>query len=147
LRHHYQKEALMFGLSSLKLGLGIGALILIALFALSIKLGINKIAAQGKEIATLKTDLATEKAARQKDVQGLTVLAQGMIAASSARALDERTLGETINASNPNPVSPDLGAFLDRLRVQAGSNTGSAPSTAGAGAAARPRAGAGNSQR
>jgi hypothetical protein len=109
-------EALMFGISYLKLGLGLGVAILVALAAFGIKAGINKIDAQGRQISQLKTDLATEKQARERDVRGLTVLSQGITAAASARAIDEKILGETINASNPKPVSPDLGRFLDGLR-------------------------------
>lgn len=125
----------MLGFSWFKIGASLAVIVAIGLLAFAIKSGINKIEKQGKEIATLKIDLATEKAARQKDVQGLTVLAQGMIQASSARAIDEKVLRETIDAKKPTPVSPGLAAFLDRLRLQAGSNPGPASSPASTGAA------------
>jgi hypothetical protein len=108
----------MFGFSYLKLGLGLGALILIGLAAFALKAMVNKIDKQGQQIATLRGELATEREARKRDVAGLTTLTRGIVAASSARALDEEVLRETIDNRNPQPVSPDLGAFLDGLRGQ-----------------------------
>lgn len=107
----------MFGLSGLKLGLGVFALVLIGLAAFGLKAMVNKIDAQGREIAQLHIDLETEKAARRKDVAGLTVLSEGVLAASSARSIDEKILAETIDAKNPQPVSPGLASFLDGLRA------------------------------
>jgi hypothetical protein len=126
----------MFGLSWMKLGIGFAVIVAIGLFAFAINAGIDKIAKQGAQIEALKIELDAEKAARQRDVQGLTTLAEGIIDASSARSLDETALRETIDAHNPKPVSPELAAFLDRLRQPVGASTD--PSTTGrAGAAAR----------
>lgn len=139
---------MILGLSWMKLGIGFAVLVAIGLFAWAIKSGIDKIEKQGKEIATLKIDLAAEKAARERDVKGLTVLSQGIVDASAARALDERALGETINEGNSTPVSPELAALLGRLRLPAGANPGTAaPTTGRAGEAARSRTGVGAVQR
>lgn len=131
----------MFGFSWLKIGLGLGALILIGLAAFAIRSGINKIEAQGARIAGLERDLASEKAARQRDVAGLTTLAQGITAAASARGLDEEVLRNEIDTRNPSPVSPELARFLDGLRRNDRA-TRAAP--AAGGADRRPPARAGN---
>jgi hypothetical protein len=117
-----------------RLGLGLAALILIGLAAFAIKSGIDKIDRQGRQIANLQRDLAAEKAARKADVAGLTILSQGVVAAASARALDDKLLAETIDAKNPQPVSPGLADFLDGLRKQRPPARGGV-----AGAAPRPR--------
>jgi hypothetical protein len=127
---------MMFGSIYAKLGLGLAVAILIGLAVFTIKSGINKIAKQGAQIEALRRDLAAEVEGRKRDVQGLTVLTQGMVGASSARALDEEALRESIDAKNPQPVSPDLGRFLDRLR--AGTPEAPAASTAPAGARPAP---------
>jgi hypothetical protein len=106
----------MPGLSRLQVGLAIGALVLLALAGFAIKAGLDKIARQGAQIEALERDLAAEKAARERDVRGLTVLAQGITAAATARGMDDEILRETIDARNPQPVSPDLARFLLGLR-------------------------------
>ena len=115
----------MFASLYAKLGLGLAALILIGLAAFAIKSGINKIESQGRDIQRLETSLAAEKQARERDVAGLTVLTEGIVAASSARAMDEETLRETIDARNPQPASPGLGRLLDGLRRNVGGQGGS----------------------
>jgi len=122
----------MFGFSWLKIGLGLGALILIGLAAFAIKAGINKIEAQGKQIANLERNLEAEKQARQRDVAGLTTLARGITAAATARGLDEEVLRNEIDTRNPNPVSPELARFLDGLR-RSDRATRAAPAAGGAG--------------
>jgi hypothetical protein len=134
---------MIFGLTKLKLGLGIAALVMIALFAWTLKAQVNKIADLGGQVQKLKTDLASEQAARQRDVAGLTALSQGIIGASSARSLDEATLRETIDEKNPKPSSPGLAGFIDGLRrsdspppaPSAAAHPGGAPGSG----AARPR--------
>lgn len=127
----------MLGLTNLKLGLGLGALIFVALVAFGIKVAINKIDRQGQQIAQLQTDLRTEKAARQADVAGLTTLSRGVVAASSARALDDKILAETIDAQHPQPASPGLSHFLDGLRGAPGA---AGPAADAAGGAHQPAA-------
>ncbi len=117
----------MFGSLYAKLGLGLAALILIGLAAFAIKSGIDKIDAQGQQIATLQTALASEKQARERDVAGLTTLAQGMTAAASARGMDEEVLRATIDSQHPSPVSPGLAAFLSGLRARDGASGVSGP--------------------
>lgn len=126
----------MFGISWPKLGIGFAVLVAIGLAAFGLKAMVNKIDQQGQQIMGLKTELAGEKAARKADVAGLTVLSQGVVAASSARALDDKILAETIDAKNPQPSSPGLAHFLDGLR---NSDAASGPANA-AGSAHQPAA-------
>jgi len=111
----------MFSSLYAKVGIGLLAAILIGLAAFTLNKMVNKIADQGKQIAQLETDLKTEQDARKADVAGLTTLSRGVVAASSARALDDKVLSETIDAKNPHPSSPELSNFLDGLRREAGS--------------------------
>jgi hypothetical protein len=100
-----------------KLGLGLAVAIFVGLAAFAIKSGINKIERQGQQIEGLTRDLAAEKQARESDVRGLTVLSEGIVAASSARSLDEEVLRDTIDSRNPQPVSDGLSRYLDGLRA------------------------------
>jgi hypothetical protein len=74
------------------------------------------IAKQSNQINTLAVNLRAEQDGRKRDVQGLTVLAQGLAKISTDSAKDTAILGATIDAKNPKPVSHELAAFLGRLR-------------------------------
>jgi hypothetical protein len=129
----------MLGSIYVRIGLGLAVAVAIALAFFAVKSAINKIDAQGQEIAMLRTAVASEKAAREKDVAGLTALSQGVVAAASARAIDDKILSETIDAKNPQPSSPGLARFLDGLRA---SDSAAAAPGGPAGAPPAPRAGA-----
>ncbi|WP_420140192.1 hypothetical protein [Sphingomonas sp.] len=75
-----------------------------------------KIARQDAQINTLAMNLKAEQAARAKDVAGLTALSSGLLAASSAKSADQKALSETIDATNPTPVSAGLASLLGCLR-------------------------------
>jgi uncharacterized membrane protein len=77
----------------------------------------STIAKQDQQINTLAVNLKAEQQARARDVAGLTTLTQGLARVSADSAKDAQALSETIDAKSPHPVSPELGAFLDRLRT------------------------------
>lgn len=79
----------------------------------------------------LKTEIAAEKLARERDVAGLTTLASGLAAASSATKKDNAILQETINVAAPQPATPGLARFIECLR--AGDRGGDCPPAASTG--------------
>jgi hypothetical protein len=76
----------------------------------------HTIAKQNAQINTLAVNLRAEQVARSKDVAGLTVLAKGTAAIAVDTARDATALQETVSAQNAKPSSPELAAFLGRLR-------------------------------
>lgn len=125
---------------SLASAIKIGGAILIALAALAIWMGIQKIEAQGAKIATLERDLAAAEEARERDNDATAVLVQGLYDAAGARAIDEEILNEALDPCNPEPLSPGLSALLDGLRGEAGIDAPAPAScpAAGRGAGDRP---------
>jgi hypothetical protein len=129
----------MFSSIYAKLGVGLAVLVAIGLAVFAIHSAIDKIDKQGQQIASLKTELETEKDARKRDVAGLTALSQGVVAAANAHAVDEQILAETIDAKNPKPSSPGLTDFLNGLRAS-DANRAAPAGPARAGPPARPGA-------
>jgi peptidoglycan hydrolase CwlO-like protein len=72
---------------------------------------------QREQISDLSGNLKSETAARERDVAGLTALAQGLAAAATTTKRDAQILSETIDAAHPTPSSPALAAFLASLRA------------------------------
>lgn len=128
------------GLSKAQAIIGVVAVVLIGLAAFAIVHTLDKVADQAAELATVKRDLATEQLARKRDVAGLTVLSQGMLAASAGNAIDERVLSSAIDSKNPSPVSPGLARLLDGLR-SGESRVDAATARPGSTIASRPNAG------
>jgi hypothetical protein len=100
------------------------------------------VARQKIELFGISEQLETERAARQRDIAGLTTLSKGLTAAAADTKKDQAAIVETINHENPEPASAGLAAFLDKLRANDGAinapaartGSGSAPAAGSAGA-------------
>lgn len=77
----------------------------------------STVAKQGEQIAQLDAAIAAEKLARRKDIAGLTALSSGLATAAVDNAKDAAVMKDTINATNPQPVSAGLRSLLDCLRT------------------------------
>ncbi|WP_420142800.1 hypothetical protein [Sphingomonas sp.] len=77
------------------------------------------IADQAATINTVQADLKAEKAARQRDIAGLTALSQGLGKVAVETKQDAKIVQETVKDANV-PLSPQLGALLDGLRATSG---------------------------
>lgn len=95
------------------------------------------IAEQRRDIATVTARLATETAARQRDVAALTALSAGLTTAAAARTKDQAILERTVNATTATPVSPALRDLLAGLREADAGRDVPAPAGRTGGAAAR----------
>jgi hypothetical protein len=127
-----------FGISWAKLAIIAALAFIVGLGVYAVRHTISRLETQAGQIATLERDLKAEQLARKRDVDGLTTLAQGVIAASNARAIDQESLRETIDTKNPQPVSAQLGSFLNCLRQ--GDRSGAKCSAASGPGGARPAA-------
>lgn len=123
----------------------IGPYLLVAALAAALVLWVSNLQsrlaraeASAKETAIALHD---EQIARARDVAGLTTLARGTAAAAVETKRDTAILQETIGNATPQPASPALASFLDRLRQadtaaavqRAAAGTGSAVGTTASG--------------
>lgn len=89
--------------------------VLLALGAFAIRTALSTIEDQSREIAQLKTDLATEKNLRLSDVAGLTTLVDGLVVNSRKSAEDQGAIEYALDKAHPSPLSPFMRAYFECL--------------------------------